>query len=121
MSHFWVSQEPLARLPATRSRPPFLPTSWVRKVRNSRRGRTSMGKQPPPPEAPGLARPRPEGCRHAWAREDMPRHAACALRMLRLAARRCVLVAIREPPSMVSYFGNHEEAAKVPAHVACLR
>src|SRR5262249_7190167 len=27
MSHFCVSQEPLGRLPATRSRPPFLPTS----------------------------------------------------------------------------------------------
>src|SRR5262249_42382914 len=94
MSHFCVSQEPLARLPATRSRPPFLPTSWVRKVRNSRRGRTSMWKKQPPPRAPGLARPRPEGCRRACAREDMPRHAACALRMLRFAARRCALVAI---------------------------
>src|SRR5262245_41855037 len=42
----------------------------------------------------GLARPRPEGWRRACARGDMPRHAACALRTLRFAARLCAAPAI---------------------------
>jgi hypothetical protein len=47
----------------------------------------------------------------------LPR-AACALRMLRFVARRCGLVAI---VSLRRWSPNHEEAAKVPAHFACLR
>src|SRR5262245_15154398 len=42
----------------------------------------------------GLAQPRPEGWRRACARGDMPRHAACALRTLRFAARLCAALAI---------------------------
>src|SRR5437870_4725342 len=50
----------------------------------------------------------------------LPR-AACALRMLRFAARRCVLVAIANLRRWSRRFANHEEAAKVPAHFACSR
>jgi hypothetical protein len=50
----------------------------------------------------------------------LPR-AACALRMLRFAARRCVRVAIVNLRRWFRCFANHGEAAKVPAHFACLR
>src|SRR5262245_59848697 len=46
----------------------------------------------------------------------LPR-SACALRMLRFAARRCVLVAIVNLHRWFRHFANHEEAAKVPAHL----
>src|SRR5580700_6804008 len=50
----------------------------------------------------------------------LPR-AACARRMLRFAARRCVRVAIVNLRRWFRCFANHGEAAKVPAHFACLR
>jgi hypothetical protein len=46
----------------------------------------------------------------------LPR-AACALRMLRFAARRCVLVAIVNLHRWSRRFANREEAAKVSAHL----
>src|SRR6516165_5855545 len=46
----------------------------------------------------------------------LPR-AACALRMLRFAARRCALVAIVNLHRWSRRFANREEAAKVSAHL----
>src|SRR5262249_11256100 len=46
----------------------------------------------------------------------LPR-AACARRMLRFAGRLCALVAIVNLRRWFRRFANHEEAAKVPAHL----
>src|SRR5262245_26885584 len=80
----------------------------------------------------GLARPRPEGWRRACARGHMPRHAACALRTLRFAARLCAAPAIANlfqwcccQPRRVgegsTYPGDAVELAKVQAQaMPCL-
>src|SRR5262245_19672029 len=126
ISHFSVLQEPLPRLPATRSMPPFSPASCVRKVVNPVLDLTSIWKKWPPPFVAGLARLRPLGWARARARDDIARHAPWAFLTFARAAAVCLLLAIvnlrsiavhRQRPTSSS-LGQQQGCGSVPARPA---